>query len=198
MIFHNVGVCLKFQISLKARGEGSEWNCIFSFRAMKFPTDRILCIFSVMFFQLGPLIPKEPEQQLQQSGSIWELPMKFRAFPGWTPSDYVSRIIWGFHTPRQEYTVSCTPSKYWVASPNVQLSWLKALKVFSNHLSVHLHLPVRTDANELLKSMKDQRFLFHSPTHLISYTVQLFLTVCCSLFSNVTPVSLLVYKVHWI
>ena len=70
--------------------------CFFTLRALKFPSDRISCISSVTFFLLGPLIPKEPEQQLQLSGSIWELAMKFRAFPGWNPSDYVSWIMWGF------------------------------------------------------------------------------------------------------
>lgn len=153
--------------------------------------------FSVIFFQSGPLIPKEPEQWLQQSGSISELPVKFRAFPGWNPSDYVSRIMWRFHTRRRVYTISGIPSKYWVAPPNVLWGYFlgSRLYVFSNHLSVHLHLPLRTDANGLVKWMKDQRFLFYSPSHYFIYS-QTFLDSVE--LSKVTPISLPVYNVLWI
>lgn len=91
---------------------------------MKFPTDRISCTFAVTFFQSGPLIPEELEQQ-QPSGSIQELPVKFEAFPGWNPSDYFSRILWRLHAPHQVYTTSAThtPSKYWVASHYEQPHW---------------------------------------------------------------------------
>lgn len=164
--------------------EGFRVKLFFSLRPMKFLPDRILCIFSVVFFQLGPLIPKEPEQQLQRSGSIWELPVKFGAFPGWNPSDYVSRIMWGFHTAYQSVhnlthtfqVLSCIPK----CTTFLARGLWKSFRITFQFICISQSGPMHISQWNQWRMRGFSSTHSHTPFHL-----QASFTPCCSLlFKN--------------